>query len=93
MLKEELRKKYKALRKTISPSTAHDLSLAIANKLLELPIWDKTNYHLFLAIERFTEVNTDYIMHILHGKDKNIILSKSNFDSLEMAHFLHLPYF
>ena len=58
MLKKELRIKYKELRQNLSPEEIEDKSMAIANKLLELDIWNKTYYHLFLTIDELKEVNT-----------------------------------
>lgn len=88
MLKADLRKKYKTLRNNLSSDTIEDLSLAISNQLLKLPIWDFSFYHIFLSIEEQKEVNTDYILNVLSGKDKNIVISKSDFNTKEMAHFL-----
>lgn len=88
MTKEELRKTYKTLRNGLSETKIDDLSLAISNQLLKLPIWNYSFYHIFLAIEEQKEVNTDYILNILSGKDKNILISKSNFKTGEMTHFL-----
>ena len=51
MFKKELRKKYKELRQGLTPEAIEDKSLAIANRLLQLDIWDKTYNHLFLSIE------------------------------------------
>ena len=50
MFKSELRKKYKALRAELSKDFIETQSLAIANQLLSLDIWDKTYFHLFLTI-------------------------------------------
>jgi len=86
--KSELRKKYKALREELSQTQIEDYSLAIANQLLKLNVWDKSFYHIFLTIEEQHEVNTDYILNILSGKDKNIIISKSNFTDYSMTHYL-----
>ena len=88
MTKRELRKKYKLLRKQYSKSEIEDQSLAIANRLLTLDIWDKSFYHIFLTIEEQREINTDYILNILAGKDKNVVLSKSNFEDYSMTHYL-----
>lgn len=88
MTKKELRKKYKELRKSLSTEDIVDLSIAIANQILKLPIWDKKNFHVFLPIEHQKEIDTQYILHVLHGKDKNVILSQSNFEDLSMKHFL-----
>ncbi|WP_411766396.1 5-formyltetrahydrofolate cyclo-ligase [Winogradskyella sp. A3E31] len=88
MQKAELRKKYKQLRSELSASKIDDRSLSIANQLLQLNIWNFSFYHLFLTIEEQKEINTDYILNILSGKDKNIILSKSNFEDCSMQHYL-----
>ena len=88
MNKKELRLKYKTLRQGLTKGQIDDYSLAIANRLLKLDIWDLTFYHIFLTIEEQKEVNTDYILNILSGKDKNIIVSKSNFEDCSMTHYL-----
>lgn len=88
MLKAELRKKYKALRNDLSLEVIDSLSMDIANNLLKMPIWDASFYHIFLTIEEQKEVNTDYILNILSGKDKHIVLSKSDFESHLMTHYL-----
>ena len=88
MLKAELRKKYKTLRSELSMETMDNSSIAIANKLLKLDIWDASFYHVFLTIEEQKEVNTDYILNILSGKDKHIVLSRSDFETTLMTHYL-----
>lgn len=86
--KTELRHEYKALRKLLSENDIDEKSLAIANALLTLPIWENTYFHIFLPIIEQKEVNTEFILHLLSGKDKEIILSKANFETREMTHFL-----
>lgn len=104
MLKKDLRKKYKALRNQLSENDLEEMSLAIANKLLTLPtlptgrqVWEKTYFHIFLPITEHKEVNTEFVLHLLSGKDKEIIISKSDFGSSDseqaeqtrnMTHFL-----
>ncbi|OOG73390.1 5-formyltetrahydrofolate cyclo-ligase [Flavobacterium sp. A45] len=88
MLKKELRQKYKVLRQNITTTEIETLSLAIANEILKLPIWNKTYFHVFLPIEEQKEVNTEFILHLLSGKDKEIVISKSDFATREMTHFL-----
>lgn len=88
MLKKELRKKYKDLRQQLTEDALVDKSLAIANRMLQLDVWDKIYYHLFLTIEEQKEVDTEFVLQILAGKDKEIVVSKSDFDTLEMTHFL-----
>jgi 5-formyltetrahydrofolate cyclo-ligase len=88
MLKKELRTKYKALRKKLTEIEIEEKSLAIANALLPLPIWDKTYFHIFLPIVEHKEVDTEFILHLLSGKDKEILISKSDFETRDMTHFL-----
>jgi len=88
MFKKELRKKYKDLRQSLSSSKIEEKSLRIANHLLQLNIWDKTYYHLFLSIKEQKEIDTKFILHILQGKDKEIVVSKSDFLTKKMTHFL-----
>ena len=88
MLKKELRAKYKALRNQLSENDVEEMSLAIANKVLTLSVWEKTYFHIFLPITEHKEVNTEYILHLLSGKDKEIVISKCDFDTCNLAHFL-----
>ena len=88
MNKTALRQKYKALRNSLSENEIEEMSLAVANKILTLPIWEKTYFHIFLPITEHHEVNTEFILHLLSGKNKEIIISKSDFDTKKMTHFL-----
>lgn len=86
--KKELRIQYKGFRKELSENDIEEKSLTIANNLIELPIWDKTYYHVFLPIEEQKEVNTEYVLHLLSGRDKEVVISKSDFETRGMTHFL-----
>ena len=88
MLKKELRQKYKALRNQLSENELEEKSLAVANKILILPIWEKIYFHIFLPITEQKEVNTEFILHLLSGKDKEIIVSKADFATIKLTHFL-----
>lgn len=88
MLKKELRIKYKELRQQLTEEDIHEMSLLIANKLLNLPVWEKSYFHIFLPITEHKEVDTEYILHLLSGKDKEIIVSKSDFVTRKMTHYL-----
>ena len=88
MIKKELRTYYKAKRATLTTTQIDDWSMQIANQLLALPIWEQSYYHLFLSIEEQKEVQTEYVLHILHAKDKDVVISKSDFNTYEMTHFL-----
>jgi 5-formyltetrahydrofolate cyclo-ligase len=88
MFKKEVREKYKMLRQQLSIEEIEEKSLAIANRLLSIGIWDKTYFHLFLTIQEQKEVDTEFVLQILSGKDKEIVVAKSDFSTLEMTHFL-----
>jgi 5-formyltetrahydrofolate cyclo-ligase len=88
MNKTELRQKYKALRNSLSENEVEEMSLAVANKILTLPLWEKTYFHIFLPITEQKEVNTEFILHLLSGKDKEIIVSKADFATRKMTHYL-----
>lgn len=88
MNKTALRNKYKTLRSQLSEEEIEDKSLAIANRLLQLDVWENTYFHLFLTIKEQNEVETEFVLQILAGKDKEIVVSKCNFETLEMTNFL-----
>lgn len=87
MLKKELRTKFLSLRNSISSDQLSEQSLLLANTLLGLPIWNFSFYHLFLPITEKQEIDTSYILSILQGKDKNVVLPKMAGDQ-KLTHFL-----
>ena len=86
MLKGELRKVYKLKRSSLTNTEI--LSLEIANKTLEIDIWNLQNYHVFFPIEKHKEVDSKLIIQIAQGKDKNVILPKLNLESKTIDSFL-----
>ena len=88
MTKSELRKKYKSFRESFLINEIEEKSLAIANHLVKMDLWSKTYFHLFLTIEEQKEVDTEFILQVLAGKDKEIVVSKSDFATFEMTHYL-----
>ncbi|HET8887064.1 MAG TPA: 5-formyltetrahydrofolate cyclo-ligase [Salinimicrobium sp.] len=88
MKKPQLREKYLKLRLRMTAEEIEEQSLLIANKLLELRIWDLNFYHLFLTITEKKEIDTEPILHILQGKDKNIVLSRCNVNTGTLHNFL-----
>jgi 5-formyltetrahydrofolate cyclo-ligase len=86
MLKKDLRKKYSELRSSISPIFLSAQSLSISNRLLSLPIWEHTYYHLFLSIASKKEIDTSFVLSILQGKDKETVVPKMKGGQLE--HYL-----
>ncbi|MEM7084767.1 MAG: 5-formyltetrahydrofolate cyclo-ligase [Bacteroidota bacterium] len=88
MDKNSIRKKYKERRNAMSLSDLETASIAIANRSLELPIWSKQYYHIFLPISEKREVDTEFLLHILQGRDKSVVVSKTHFTTHTMQHFL-----
>ena len=88
MKKSDLRKKYKILRNNLSSKNSEELSIDVANQVLKLPIWEHSFYHIYLSIKEHKEINTDYILNILAGKDKNIVISKCNFKDTALINYL-----
>lgn len=76
MDKSQIRKRYKKFRKELSEIEVMDKSLLIANRCLELPIWEKQIFHLFLTLEDQNEVDTTLIISVLQGKDKEVVVPK-----------------
>ncbi len=88
MTKSKLRRLYKKRRAELSDELIEAESLVIANHILNLNIWNHSFYHVFLSITEHKEINTGYILNILSGKDKNIVISKTNFETVTMVHYL-----
>jgi 5-formyltetrahydrofolate cyclo-ligase len=88
MTKNELRIKYKQLRNLLSNNDVEEMSLKIANQLVKMLIWEQKYFHFFLPIVAKKEVDTEFILHVLAGKDKEIVVSKSDFTTIKMTHFL-----
>jgi 5-formyltetrahydrofolate cyclo-ligase len=87
MLKKDLRVKYSNLRKDLSHQYILNSSLTIANKILQSPIWSGEFYHIFLTIPEKKEIDTSFLLSILHGKDKSIVVPKVS-QKNELEHFL-----
>src|SRR5690554_5857835 len=88
MDKKQLRTYYRKLRSILTPQEIEERSMAIANQLLKIDIWNKTYYHLFLSITELREINTEYILQILMGKDKEIVISKMEPETRGLIHYL-----
>ncbi|TNF71071.1 MAG: 5-formyltetrahydrofolate cyclo-ligase, partial [Bacteroidetes bacterium] len=76
MLKKQLRLSYATLRNELSPDSRENFSLNIANRCLQLPVWDLQIFHIFLSIPQRNEVDTSFLLTVLQGKDKDIAVPK-----------------
>lgn len=88
MNKQAIRLKYKSKRAHITVKQRDEFSIKIANNCLSLPIWEFSNYHIFLPIVNKLEVNTEFLLHVLQGKDKSIVVPKVLPKTSEMSHIL-----
>ena len=63
------------------------LSIEIANQTLNLPISDFDNFHIFMGVDKLKEINTNFIISVLQGRDKNIVIPKVISDD-HLGHYL-----
>jgi len=87
MSKQALREKYTALRKALNVAEKQNKSEAITNQLLRLPIWNATYYSLFLSMDLKNEIDTEFILALLQGHDKEICVPKMT-QAKDMEHIL-----
>lgn len=76
MLKKALRLTHSRLRNSLTPDQREEKSLAIANRCLELPIWEARVYHLFMSIPEKNEVDTSFLLTALQGMDKDVVVPR-----------------
>lgn len=87
MDKSKLRKFYKEKRKALSEKTCEQGSLQIANACIELPLWSYENFHIFLPIAKQKEVDTQPLLTVLQGRDKEVVVPKMENEG-QLRHFL-----
>ena len=85
MRKDECRKIYKSKRAALSAKQRDDLSIAIANQSLKLPIWHLEHFHIFMPIEAQKEIDTTPLITVLQAKEKHIYIPKVK--GLELEHY------
>ena len=85
--KTKLRERYLKNRLALTVETHENQSLEIANRCLQLPIWDFENFHLFLPISAKKEVDTTLILTLLQGRDKQVVLPRVK-NNTELEHIL-----
>ena len=87
MDKKTLRLLYKRKRAEFDSLKIEELSIKIANQILKLPIWGFDNFHIFMGVDNLKEINTNYIISVLQGRDKNIIIPKV-ISNAQLIHYL-----
>ncbi|MFL2611574.1 MAG: 5-formyltetrahydrofolate cyclo-ligase [Flavobacteriaceae bacterium] len=87
MDKKKLRLLYKKKRAELDSLKIENLSIEIANQILILPLWGFENFHVFMGVEKMKEINTNHIISVLQGRDKNIIIPKV-VSNTHLAHYM-----
>ena len=83
LTKSALRRSFLKKRRALSSQEHADMSFAIANNCLKLPIWHLDYYHIYLPIKAKAEIDTTLILTLLQGKDKQVILPRTKGSELE----------
>ncbi len=82
-----LRKHFKKKRSLLEIKQVNDLNTRIFQNLLELNIFDKVCYHIYLSNETNNEVETGKIINLLFKKNKRVFVPKiqgSNLMNIEI---------
>jgi len=88
MTKDDLRKKYLELRKTLSPGELQRISDAVTLNLFQNFQLEKKKVSLFLPIERTKELNTYKIWEKATSFDAQVAVPRVNRKTEEMRHLL-----
>lgn len=88
MTKDELRRKYLDLRKTLSPGELQRISDAVTLNLFQNFQLEKKKVSLFLPIERTHEINTYKIWEKATSFDAQVAVPKVNRKTEDMKHLL-----
>ncbi len=87
MKKSELRKKYKKLRDNLSSEEIDIYSKSILQNLLNLNIWNKKHFHVFLTMKNKKEIDTSIIINKLWKEEKTLSTSVSNFKNNTLVNY------
>lgn len=88
MKKSELRKIYTDKRKQLSEDDVRLKSLNLLQQLKEANWFEKEVFHVFLPMEKRKEVFTWFFIEFLRMKGKTIAVSKCNFETTTLNHFI-----
>ena len=88
MNKSDLRKIYKQKRQDLLPDEIEKFQKSIYLQIEELDIENIKNVHLFLSLKKFKEIDTQPIINFFRKHKKQIIVSKSDFTTNTLTHFI-----
>ncbi len=87
--KAEIRKEFLSKRKLLSSNQVIDHSLHINLQFQKLfRLYPASIVHVFLPIKRHNEIDTWPIIKFLQSENVQIVISKSDFDTSTLKHFL-----
>ncbi len=90
MLKRDLRLSHFEYRAALSPKQQQAKSLRIAERCLQMPIWDHSIYHLFLSIPGKGEVDTSFLKQIIWDKGGMVAVPKME-PGRQLSHYYLKP--
>ena len=76
MLKKELRLDYLRFRQELTEEGLSEASKRLAENCLQLPLWDKTLFHVFLSVREKREADTSFLIALLRERGKQIAVPK-----------------
>ncbi len=88
MDKATLRKTYKLRRKELTNKEIENSQQNIYSQIFKIDFSNINTIHIFLPIEKQKEINTYPIIDFLKTKNKEIIISKSDFKTNTLQHFI-----
>ena len=81
-----LRSHYKKKWLSLTKQKVDHLSQRVCKQLDKLNIWKLKNYHIFISISKYNELDTSFIINKLKSEKKNIIVPKiSNNELVHIA--------
>mgnify|MGYP001079222209 FL=1 len=88
MKKSDLRKIYRQKRQDLTHETIQKLHKNIYDQVFKLDISNVKTVHVFLSLKKFKEIDTEPIIDFFRRKNKQIVVSKSDFSNSTLRHFL-----
>jgi len=81
MKKSDLRKIYRQKRQDLTHETIQKLHKNIYDQVFKLDISNVKTVHVFLSLKKFKEIDTEPIIDFFRRKNKQIVVSKSDFSN------------
>lgn len=88
MNKSYLRKIYKQKRVVLTLDDIQELQENIYQQVYKLDLSEIKNIHIFLSLQKFKEIDTLPIINYLRSREKQIVVSKSDFTNNTLSHFI-----